>query len=221
MTFRLRTLIGVFPSLVLSAALFSSSTPGQELPSAKDIAESGSFAEREYQNKLLGFTISIPDGWTLFSDDLNKNALNRGLEKLSANKSKETKMALDESVSNTRVLFQTSPFPYGKKGNTGVLTCGVERLPGSYTKEEYLESGKRLALQKPKTHIVKDLYPVTLGGVDFVALDLECETNGVAATQQYLVTVRNNVVLYFITTLFDGEYKRAIADSLKTFKFEK
>ncbi|MFM9905781.1 MAG: hypothetical protein ACKVQJ_14555 [Pyrinomonadaceae bacterium] len=191
-------------------------------PTAIVIAESGTIEGMLYGNKELAFTFLIPGTWHYYSGVQNKAALDSGRQtaKISqVNLSKPEQEALDASIANTQILFQATPFPLGDPKNTALLSCGIERLQAATTKEKYAAANKKLVLLTPNSKITKDVYAVTFGGVSFTGFDVEGSAAGKTYRQNYLVTVRNGVALFFVTTLQDEKYDQMLDYSLKTIKF--
>lgn len=212
--------------VVLGGAAAHSQTSKQTAPpapkfSAIHISQSGAFDGNVYSNKDLGFTISIPKGWSLFSEDLNKAILTLGREKIRTNESEKFEAEMDKSVANTRILFQTTPFAFGKPGNTANLICGIEVLRMAGTIEAYLEFNKRLVLANPDTRLLKDLNPVTFAKTPFISFTTEGRTPGGTYKQLYIATMRKGVALFFVVTFTDDKYQKEVGESLQSLEFSK
>ncbi len=190
-------------------------------PSPQEIAESGSFEERVYTNKLLAFTVSIPEGWAFASEDINKAMLAAGREKIKVNETEERQKALDKSISNTRILFQTSPQPIGQPGNSAVLTCGLEKLQMPQSRQAYAEFNKNLVVTSLKANLKKDLYSKIIGGKEFTAFDVEIQKDSFTVNQSYLVTKHKNVLFFVVLTFNESVHKKTLEDALQTLRFVK
>jgi hypothetical protein len=192
-------------------------------PTAEAIARSGSFEGKLYTNKLLGLTFLIPGGWSVFSDEQNRNALAVGRENVRTGVSAKDDEELDKSLANTQVLFQATPpslgASFGGPGNSALLSSGVERLHVQATGEKYLEINKALVLHTPGTKIVKDNYTVTFDGGTLSGFDIEGRTGNTIYRQSYLATVRKNVAVFFVITYYDHKFDKIVPDSLKTLRF--
>jgi|GEM_PF-3548166 len=191
--------------------------------SAQEIAESGSYDGKVYRNEFLKLSITLPEKWTLLSDDVNKAALEAGKDEISKNKSQKGKEEVEKSISNTRVLFQALPFPPGSPDNTAVFACGIEKLQSTNsTVQTYAEQNKKLVLAaNEKATLKKDLYSTVLDGVTFSTFEIAVEKEGMSYNQTYIVTYRKGIAFFFVLTFFDNTYKETLANSLKTLTFEK
>ena len=188
----------------------------------QEIAQSGSFDGRVYANKLLGFSVSLPNSWSFASEDANKTTLALGREKIKeAGESAELKQEMDKSISNTRVLFQASPLPLGQPGNSAVLACGFEKLQVPQTQQAYSEFNKNLAIKSSKGQLKRDLYSKTIGGKTFTAFEVESVQNGLSVKQTYLVANHKNLMFFLILTMLDDGHKTTMDDALQTLRFSK
>jgi hypothetical protein len=186
---------------------------------AQQIAESGSINGNIYSNKLLGFSITLPEGWTLLSDDANQITLNAGREIISAAKTRQRKQEIEISISNTRILFQTMPFPLGSAGNSALIASGVEKIPPMMDLRTYVEHNKKLVLETKE--LKRDVYSQTLGGKAFSAFEVKWSQGEHDLEQIYFVTLRKGAAFFFVLTFGDDTYKKTASDTLKTLTFGK
>ena len=190
-------------------------------PSPQEIAESGSFDGKTYKNELLGFRISIPKGWTFASEDTNRTTLAAGRLKIKVNETAERQKAMDKSIANTRILFQTSPLPLGQPGNSAIFVCGFEKLSVPQTQEAYAEFNKKLVLTSMNASLKKDLYSKMVNGIRFTAFDVETAKNDLTINQTYMITHRKNMIFFFVLTLADNIHEKTMADALSTLRLDK
>jgi hypothetical protein len=186
-----------------------------------EIAQRGSRVGSEYRNEFLKFSISVPDGWTFASEEMNKRVLAEGKEKIIANETKARQDAIDKSMANTVVLFSMARYPFGDPRNSGNFTSGYERASG--TAPAYGRSNLNLLLAKsPGARIVKDIHAVEIGGKQFHAFDLESSPNGVKVMQTYYFIGRSAGVLFFISTWVDGvdDERKALESVVRSLKFD-
>lgn len=195
--------VGVFIAAICSTAL-------AQRQSAESIAASGSFNGQLYTNTALDFTILAPGGWNFYTSDQNKMLVVRNRENAAASADE----SLKNSAANTEVLFQALP----QRENSALLSCGVERLKTSSTTRKYIEVNRELVLQRSGVKVSKDIYPITLGGVNFSAFEVEGSTDKGTYRQKYMVTVRKNAALFFVVTLYDDKQEAIVEHSLRTIK---
>ncbi len=184
---------------------------------AQQIAESGSIKGNVYNNKFLGFSITMPQDWVLISEDANR-ALPEVGRQMSAAKPENEKQNIIASISNTRVLFMVLPYGPGSGRNAASIACGVEKVPG-FVLKTYVEQNKKFVLETKR--LKKDLYPQVIGGVRFTGFEVEGERNGVSFDQIYLVASRKGVAFFFVLTFSGDTYRKTALDTLKTLTFER
>lgn len=184
---------------------------GQKLPSADAISASDSFNGQLYTNKALGFTMLAPGGWNFYTLEQNKALVARNREN-AAMSGDET---LENAAANTQVLFQAMP----QREKTALLSCGVERLKTVSTSSKYIVLNKDLVLRRPGVKVTKDIYAMSLGGVNFSAFDVEGSTSAGTYRQRTIATVRKSAALFFVVTLYDNKQDEIIEHSLKSIKF--
>jgi hypothetical protein len=225
------TLTLVFTLLILNAVTRAQTQHGKPSPptpapkpvslSVGEIGRSGSFYDGLYKNRSLGFSITIPKGWNVVSDELNKAGLDTAKEKVAANKSKEFGEAMDTSIANTRILFQAYSYDPAN-GQTSVLGCGVESTPPGLTLAAYTEFNKNLVLSTNKnSKLLKDTYKKTISGTVFDVFEVEIPGGVATRSQTYFVTSRRNVMFFFVLTYTDGANRTLMENSLGTLTLDK
>ena len=128
--------------------------------------------------------------------------------------------SLKTSATNTQVLFQAMPPPVAGREFNALFSCGVERLTKSLTGEKYIEANKNLVLRRPGVKIIKDIYSIKLGGVNFSAFDVEGATSKGAYRQKVYATVRKNAALFFVIMLYDDKQDTIVEYSLRSIDFK-
>lgn len=179
-------------------------------PTADDIAASGSFNGQLYTNKTLGLTILAPGGWTFYTAEQNSDVVSNNREK-NAN----------DAASHTQVLFQAYPPKALSPEKSVLFSAGIETLETVETSKAYIERNKTLMIASPGVRVVKDTYAANIGNTAFTGLDIEGSSNGSPYRQSYLVTMRKNVAIFFVSTFYNDKNEFAVNASLKTIKFGK
>jgi hypothetical protein len=196
--------------------------PVSTVPSALEIAETGSFTGDTYKNDFLRISVTPPKGWELTSDDANKAGLTNALDKIKANESQKRQQELEQSISNTRILFQARTPASGAAGSLAIMSCGIERLSTPQTQSQYAGFNKQLVLDKTEGAVLdKDIYTKNIGGVPFSTFDVTVTKPNVTYHQTYLITMRKNVAFFFIFTYLDKEQSEVMSRSLGTLSFKK
>ena len=195
----------------------SSAVVHAQLPSSEAIAASGSFDGKLYTNSQLGFTILAPGGWNFYTTDQNKAVVAKNRE--TAVKTADT--TLQSSAANTQVLFQATPPSLAGQEKSALFSCGIERLVKTSTVDAYIEANKKLVLSAPNLTLAKDKYPLTYGGIKFTAFVVDGLHGNRKFRTRYIATVRKNVALFFVITLYDPKQDGIVDFSLQTIKFSK
>ncbi|HRI02144.1 MAG TPA: hypothetical protein PLL77_00255 [Pyrinomonadaceae bacterium] len=204
--------------VLMTAVLLTSSAVVQaQIPSAEAIAASGSFDGKLYTNNQLGFTILAPGGWNFYTTDQNKAVVAKNRE--TAVKTADN--TLQSSAANTQVLFQATPPSLAGQEKSALFSSGIERLVKPTTVDAYIDVNKKLVLSSPNLTLAKDIYRLTFGGVKFAAFEVEGVRTGVKYRQRYIATIRKNVALFFVVTLYDPKQDAIVDFSLQTIKLSK
>ncbi len=203
--------------LLTAVLLVSSAVVQAQLPSAEAITASGSFDGKLYTNSQLGFTILAPGGWNFYTTDQNKAVVAKNRE--TAVKTADN--TLQSSAANTQVLFQATPPSLAGQEKSALFSSGIERLIKTITVDSYIDANKKLVLSSPNLTLAKDIYRLTFGGVKFAAFEIEGVRGGAKYRQRYIATIRKNVALFFVVTLYDPKQDTIVDFSLQTIKFSK
>ncbi len=188
-----------------------------------DIAKSGELTATSYRNRVLKFTLALPNGWEFASEDVNKNIIKEGAERMKENETAARQRAFERSMAKTVVLFSLSRYPMSDGRNTAQLVSGYEQVPASLTAQSYAESNKRLVVSKMGAgRVLKDVHNIRIGGRDVTAFDVEGETNGVTISQKYYVMARGGGMLFWIITWVNGgeEERKILENAVASMKFE-
>ncbi len=192
-------------------------TPKPVKLSVIKVAEAGTTVDQVYTNTLLGLTISIPDGWNVLVDDVNKDLLEAAKEKITANKSKTFTRAMDKSMASTRILFQAA-----NTEPVGMFLCGIESNSAGQTLASYTKFNKDLILSSnPGSKVTRDIYEKRLAGSMFKSFEVERPLGGQTQKQTYFVTARRGFLFFFVLTYIDEDGEQAMQDSLATMKLGK
>lgn len=212
-----------FVFVFVASVFLCSVVVGQKQPlTAVAVADSGTFDGKLYSNSILGFTMLVPGGWTVFTNNQNAATLvaGRATTKTIASGLTQKELAdIERSISNTQILFQASSLTKAGNISTAVLSSGVERMQTPLTKEKYIEANKKLVLLNSSVKVTRDIYTTKLGNVAFAGFDIEGTANSKAYRQSYLATIRKGTALFFVTTLWDNKNDLVLDAGFQTLKF--
>ena len=175
-----------------------------------------------YINDDLGFRTSLPQSWSLVERETIDAALQVGKE-MSRGPDSQINTRLEQSLAKTSVLFTTSKFPLRTANATqAILQCGVEELSEkSMTARVYLERNRDFLVGSPlKAKLIRDIYPVMIGGLSFFVMDVQQTSAGVTINQKYYATKRKGHALFFVTNYFDDADGIALENIIQSTKFE-
>lgn len=188
---------------------------------ADEIAGSGTFSGQLYTNKPLGLTMLAPGGWTFYTREQNQSIVTANRTRTGAGQAQPVDKTLAEAAANTQILFQASPPNIPAQADTALFSSGIERLQTPSTSDKYVEANQQLVLRAANVAVVKDKYPLVFGGVRFVAFDVEGKNRGRVYRQRYIMTVRRNIALFFVITLYDSKQDPIVDASLRSIRFGK
>ncbi|MBV9217078.1 MAG: hypothetical protein JO053_12965 [Acidobacteria bacterium] len=194
-------------------AVFTS-VRAQKRPTATEIAAAGTFTGQEYSNPSLGLSMLAPGGWSFYTGEQNQISVEQN--KQIAQRSSDQNLV--KAAENTQVLFQANPPKYLGQEKSALFSCGVETLAAPSTSLRYLEYNKGLILAGG-TRLTKDVFTTTYGNASFAEFDIEGVRKDGTYRQRYIATVRKNVAVFFVITLFDNRQDEIVAASLKSIKF--
>lgn len=197
-------------------------TPKAVKAGVETISRSGSFEGDIYTNTVLGVTISIPRGWTLIHDDANAKGLKASKDRITENRSESFKDQMEESVSNTRILFQALHNDPADYRSAGAFAGGIEDNAAGQTLSYYTKFNRDLVISSnPGSKLTRDIYQTILDGTPFQSFEVEIPSGEQTQKQTFLVTTRRGVLFFFVLTYLDDAGKRAMERSLKEMKFAK
>lgn len=209
-----------------SFKLVNPEAAGNRQPVAKAaglaVVDLGRVENSVYINNYFSFKTTLPAGWQVLEREVSDATLEVGRELVKGSDA-QTNAAIDKSVARTLVLFILSKFPPGTPNVThAMLQCGAERISNSQmTSSMYMESNKRLLFGSSLSYkLTRDIYPQTIAGLSFSAMDVEQSAYGMTVKQTYYSTMRKGYALFFVTTYFNEEDRTALEKILKETRFE-
>jgi hypothetical protein len=195
---------------------------GKKAPEQMD---AGRFEGSVYHNDYLGFTITLPSGWSVQDPQMTQQMVRTG-EQIIAGHDENMKAALEASQSRNFNLFTAfqhplgSPVPYNPSLN--VVAESVAHAPGIKTGADYLFHARRLLESgRMKFAFPREVYAETLAGAEFHVMTTEVSVPPTQSVkQEYLATVRKGYVLLLILSYSTDEERAALHGILNTVTFE-
>lgn len=211
---------------LLAASLNTSAqvtVKGVQVPSPVEIAQSGERTGSTYKNRLLSFTLAIPQEWSFASDEINKRMLAEGRERMNANETAERKESYERSMANTAVLFTLTKHAAGDPRNGAHLAAGFERTSPTTTARAYADHNKNLVITKSNAgRLINDVSSLRLDGREVFAFDIEATENSLKIRQTYYVLHHKGGMLFFIVTWVTGgeDQQKAMEKVIRSADFD-
>jgi hypothetical protein len=192
---------------------------------ASEEIDSGTIEDSVYRNRYFGLTVSLPENWSLQSEESNKEMAEMGTKMVAGeNKNLERKLnAVNEKQS--LFLFSAFEYPLGTPViyNTNI-SCVAERvsqMPGIKRGSDYLFHVRRI-LEMSQIDISFDekITVENLGGIEFDVVCVECSFGDMNVKQKYYAAVMKGYAVSFILSFIDEDGESSLHDILKTVKFD-
>jgi hypothetical protein len=182
----------------------------------------GRMEKSEYLNDYFGFRVSVPESWHLIERETRDAALQVSKE-MSKGSDPKVNAGIDKSMAKTYVLFSLTKFPLRTPNvRQAMFQCGIEELSDKdMSARVYLEKNKDFLLNSPLNYkLLKDVFPATVAGTSFYAMDMQQSAGGVTVTHRYYSTVRKGYALFFVISYFDDADRLTSEKALQASKFE-
>jgi hypothetical protein len=126
-------------------------------------------------------------------------------------------------MAKTYVLFSLTKFPLRTPNVTqAMFQCGIEELSDkNISTRVYLEKNREFLLNSPLHYkLIKDVFPETIAGTNFFAMDMEQSGGGLTVKHRYYSTVRKGYALFFVISYFDEADRLTSENALKSIQFQ-
>lgn len=187
---------------------------GHDPLSTEGMKISGTFSEKGYDNRILGFSIDAPVGFDRMEDPATKEMLAKGNQL-----SKQTVSATQREEKSKALAEAPILFHYTTKG--GSFIAGLIKVRQGTTSRVYAESNILALKDYPNAKLSKSLSEKTFGGRAWQAYEVELTTEGGVVNQLYLIRVELGHALYLIGSNMDAGIETKIIDSLNSIRFKK
>lgn len=165
-----------------------------------------------YRSEFFGFSMELPDGWKILSDEemeLLREIVNNEAEIDNSKEGTMTKV----SLRRTAILAGAINFEEAS------IMIGAERPDfANMTMETIMKVVRTTQLSSGKDKITKDVYPLTLGGVQFFALDVQNIED--KSKQRIIITKRKELLFQIIFTYKNESDLKILEEAVKSVKFD-
>jgi hypothetical protein len=187
------------------------------------VPDEGRVAGATYTNGFFGLSLTIPEGWRVADKAIAQQIDRQGAD-LVAGDSAEKRARLREAASkNINLITMGKLIPVGDMSESALLIVGAEAVPTWLVKtpQEYVSHARRLLQSSAMpVKVEPGTRSETIGGVEFVVLDVSSEQPGGLVKQHYYATLKKGYALFFITTFAGERSAQAITEVLKSVTFK-
>lgn len=195
----------------------------REIPSDFDY---GKIEQNTYTNSFFGHTMTIPEGWFVQDEDVQKQLSAEGAKAIGGNNLVE---ALKASEITTANLMMVSQFDIATHADPSVLNANFTLVAENLGIAEISVKDGSAYLEASKKQFSQNNVPITINGesktidVDgktFHYFDAVLTMQGQQIKQRYMATVLNGFALLYVATYGTDDQLEKLMDILKTSKFE-
>lgn len=192
---------------------------------AAKTADAAVIEDGVYKNGYFAFTMQIPSGWEILSQE-TKAELQRVGKEVLVGDDKNLKAAISAAEKNVFQLLSISRYPLGTPGKQNIVfTSGAEKvsaLPGIKNGSDYLMNVKALLkFSSMEVHLNKEIYVQKIDGIDFAVLDVSMNINNNEVKQLLYATIIKGYAYYFNYTYITPQDLQFLKQIVSTMKFEK
>jgi hypothetical protein len=164
-----------------------------------------------YRSSFFDFSIELPKEWKILSDEEIQYLLEIVNNEAGMGNTKEGKMTM-VSLRRTAILAGAVNL------DAASIMVGAERPDfANMTLESIAKVVRANQTSSGKDKIIKDVYPLTLGGVDFFAVDTQNIED--KSKQRIIITKRKELLFQIIFTYKDEADLKILEEAVKTVKF--
>jgi hypothetical protein len=187
------------------------------------VPDEGTVVGSTYTNEYFGLQLTIPEGWRI-ADKASAQKIDQLGADLVAGDSAEKRAQLREAASkNINMLTMGKLIAVGGVSESALLIVGAEAVPAWLVKtpQEYVGQARRLLQSSAMPVKVEEgTRSETIGGVEFIVLDVSSEQPSGLVKQHYYTTLKKGYALFIISTYASNQSSEAIEEVLKSVKFK-
>jgi len=206
-------------SILLAVVLSTSCTTGKP-----DNFDYGKIENGKYVNSFFGCEITIPESWSVQSNEQINNLVEQGRE-LIAGDDKNMKAMYKASEINTANLLMAFEYEVGAtvefNTNIAIVAENLANTPGIKKGSDYLFHVKKLLSQTQVdySHIDEQCEREEIAGAVFYKMNTTLNFAGVDIYQTYYSTILNNFSFSIVISYSGDEQHQQLLQILKSLKF--
>lgn len=183
----------------------------------------GELKGNTYTNAFFGFTWNMPEGWKAMPNSMMDSLREQTVEELQAKDLEEAEAVKNADVRTANLLAATCD-----KGESSLFfTTNINFIAENVRIAMHIRNGKDYLEEALKhldgslysTHQQGGIYPVSIGGKDFHAMDMISEYQELTFRQTYYATVIDGFAFTFIASYVDDEQKEAVENAIAAMRF--
>lgn len=226
----MKTTFKLAAMLVLAGALAACGPDGT---SPAETAKAGSekpgaataIGKDTYQNKMLGLTITAPEGWYVAPSDMMEKMMAAGTDLTTSNMDAVTKAAVQGSVQRTASIFTFAAHEPGSTVDYTAAIMGVTEdisiMPGIKRGSDYFFHARKMMEQSAvPTQIAPDYSTRRIGGQEFDRMDVEMGDPGMTVTQRYFAARHGDLIFAIIQSYRTPEELAVLDKVLDSIKLD-
>ncbi|HMH41911.1 MAG TPA: hypothetical protein VK557_00385 [Pyrinomonadaceae bacterium] len=178
----------------------------------------GSFDGPIYSNKVLGFNVSVPQGWQVQDTETRTEFASRVTEK--TNSANAEKPAVKAYLSRTTLLFiLVRPTETATNPTIFAMAEDIALAFNVRTPEQYLMSARKVGDNTP---MLFDAYTTSgkINGIDFAWMEAVPKNSAVILKQRYYATLRHHHAIGFVMTFHTEQEFQWCMEVMNSIKFE-
>lgn len=209
-----RIILSVCVILFLSSCM-------EESKSAQNF-DYGKIENEVYTNEFFDFEVSINQNWSAQTQEQMAEMAKKGQE-MYGGKNQEIQKTLRPSDVNVANLLAVFEFPVGSVqviNPSLVITAeNLQSFPKVKASADYMTSvRKRLDKSSLLMMYIKDPYPKTIGGAEFLGMEIYNQDYNI--TQEYFATLRNGFAISIVIAYDTDDQKESLYKMIDNLKFK-
>jgi len=185
---------------------------------------SDTLSDGAYTNHYFGFSMKLPEGWSVASRETNDSMRDLGSATLSGG-SEAKKAALEEMLKSSYQLLTVSEHAIGSPVDSNpllqVVAERVSQFPGIRDGSDYLFQVERMLTGSSLPYTAKSKpVPALIDEHEFFQQEYQLASGRQVILQTYLATISKDYALGFILTYTEPEQREALEATLASLRFD-
>ncbi len=183
----------------------------------------GTFEDSVYSNEYFGFSMTLPDDWSIQDQQSMKQIMDSGAE-IMAGDDENLKAAIKYSEMQVVNLLSAYKHPVGAPVSFNPnINCVAERVrhaPGIKAGKDYLYHSRNLLESgRLEYSFPKEIYTVPLGGMDFDVMSADLTVGQMTVHQKFYVAIIKGYALMLTVSFTEDEDESFLQEILESVAF--